>query len=143
MSASAGPKSSGPAYHVLVVEDDESSRRTLARLLELSGFRVTAVPDAPSALSAVVSATSPVDLVLTDYHLPGVDGVRLIRELRSSRPSMVVAVMTGATSEESTDALEAVGADLLFFKPLRIGVVAQRFRDMLSRADAEPNQGTP
>jgi len=70
------------SIRVLIVDDNEVFRRPLQRALEAAGFEVVAVPSAEDALEVLEG--SPVDVLLTDHRLPGMDGVQLIT--RITRP---------------------------------------------------------
>ena len=68
---------------ILVVDDNPAVARMMARLLESKGYHAVLAPDGPSALDAVRSATPPVDLVLLDMMMPDMDGLEVLRRLRS------------------------------------------------------------
>ena len=65
---------------VLVVDDLEDTRRVLAGLLRLGGYRPVKAADGPAALRAVEGEAP--DLVLLDLHMPGMDGAEVLRRLR-------------------------------------------------------------
>ncbi|MDH5822861.1 diguanylate cyclase [Luteimonas sp. RD2P54] len=68
----------------LVVDDSPSARALAASLLRMYGFRVAEAGTAEEALAAI-AADSSVRLLITDYELPGIDGLELIRRLRATR----------------------------------------------------------
>jgi len=88
-------ESSGP--RILVCEDEDGVREFIQRGLELSGYQVTAVPDARSAEAAM--ADNAFDLLITDVSLPDADGIDLARRLGRDRPTLRVAVITGYIEE--------------------------------------------
>jgi CheY-like chemotaxis protein len=106
LPAFAGPPSSqrgptgaeaaarGDGQTVLVVEDERGVREACHRALEELGYRVLLAHDGEEALS-ILSGDESVDLVLTDIVMPNVDGLELIRELRSLAPELPVVAMTG------------------------------------------------
>jgi two-component system response regulator MprA len=77
---------------ILVVDNDPGIRDALALLLEDAGYAVLAAPDGLAALEAV-ARDSP-DLVITDLHMPGLDGGGLIARLRSERPDLPIIVVS-------------------------------------------------
>lgn len=77
---------------LLVVDDEPNLRRVLQAALEKAGYAVRTAEDAPSALAAL--AERPVDLVLTDATMPGMDGVTMIREINERWPETASIVMT-------------------------------------------------
>ena len=78
--------------HILVVDDDGAVLRVLVKAL--AGYRLTVARDGDEALLAIGRA-DPVDLVITDYLMPGMMGDELIGRLRETRPNLKVLVVTG------------------------------------------------
>ena len=73
---------------ILVVDDEENHRRTLAIGLRLEGFEVLEAEDGGSALELLESATA--DVAILDLMMPGLNGLELARKLRIRCPSMRV-----------------------------------------------------
>jgi two-component system response regulator MtrA len=111
-------------------------RRTTALLLEHDGFDVEAVADGRAALDHL--AGHPVDLVVLDLMLPGVDGLDVCREIR--RTSRLPIVMLTARSDV-TDVVVGLelGADDYVTKPFEGKELAARLRAVLRRAAGEPD----
>ena len=103
----------GAGWHILLVEDDPDIRELLAIILNLAGYRVTAMPDAERAWMHLQKSDD-IDLVLTDYHLPGMPGDALIRQLLA-RSEHVPAVLMSAHPDIGIVA-SACGADAVFCK---------------------------
>lgn len=82
----------GEGAHVLVVDDDEDILRLLTMRLKARGFRVTAVGSAEQAL-ARIAVDSP-RVVVSDVRLPGQDGLALFEEIRRTRPTLPVILLT-------------------------------------------------
>jgi CheY-like chemotaxis protein len=78
---------------VLLVEDDEFIRETLAELLGASGQLVLQACDARTALAAL--AAHPVDVLVTDVGLPEVSGIELARQALARQPRLAVIFATG------------------------------------------------
>ena len=68
---------------ILVVDDNPAVARMMARLLESKGYHALLAPDGPAALDAVRNSSPPVDLVLLDMMMPDMDGLEVLRRLRS------------------------------------------------------------
>ena len=99
MSAAAG---AGGA-HVLVVDDDEDILRLLSIRLRARGFRVTTAASAEEALARI--AVDPPRAVVSDVRLPGRDGLALFEEIRSTRPTLPVILLTAhGTIPDAVDA---------------------------------------
>lgn len=112
---------------ILLVEDEVGIREAFALLLELEGYVVHLAVDGQEALD--VLARSPVDLVVTDYMMPRMDGMTLARELqrRVGAPPVVLVTAASGPPEPST----AVAAVLI--KPLDLdallATIAKVLRD--------------
>jgi DNA-binding response OmpR family regulator len=116
---------------VLVVEDDPDLRLLLRTVLEDAGFEVEETDSGLSALEALDRC--PIDLVLLDLGLPGLDGHEVLRQFRVESDVPVI-VLSGRQSEtERTAALEA-GADDYISKPFSTPEMLARMRAVLRRA---------
>jgi len=101
--------------HVLVVDDEELYRRAIERILRRVGYDVLMAPDAVEALQLI--SAKPVDLVLCDIQMPGINGLELVRQIHEVQPDLPCIVMTGYnTPENSIEALQA-GAFWYLEKP--------------------------
>jgi two-component system response regulator GlrR len=78
--------------HVLVVDDDEDILKLLTMRLRAKGFRITAVGSAEQALAQI--AIDPPRVVVSDVRLPGLDGLALFEEIRRTRPTLPVILLT-------------------------------------------------
>ena len=67
---------------VLIVDDFESLRYVTKLPFESSGFHVITAADGQEALHKLQSTSNPVDLVVTDYHMPNMNGIELIKAIR-------------------------------------------------------------
>ncbi len=104
---------------MLVVDDEELYRRSLGRILSRVGHQVTEARDATEALAAV--SAQPVDLVLADIKMPGINGLELVRQVHDINPDLPCIVITGFGSpENSVEALRA-GAFWYLDKPFEQG----------------------
>lgn len=109
--------------NILLVEDDESSRRYLALVLEQLGHEVRAVAGGQQALEEIEAHGCP-DAIVSDLVMPGMDGNELIEELRKREADCMAPVffvlMTGyPTVSRVVDAVTR-GADEVMVKPLDI-----------------------
>lgn len=119
---------------VLLVEDDPSIRESTALGLERAGFVVVAAADGDAALARF--RTEPLDVVVLDVMLPGVDGFEVCRRIR--RDSTVPIVMLTAKSD-ATDIVAGleVGADDYVTKPFDLAILAARIRAVVRRTTGE------
>lgn len=120
--------------HILLVDDDESIRGLVQRVLEKAGYTVILAQHGADALATSDRHPGRIHLVLTDYLMPGMQGDELARRLREKRPEIRVICMSGCAIPQS-DAFE--GAEELTHlgeflqKPFSTGELTQRVRDVL------------
>lgn len=89
---------------ILVVDDDPLLRLGIVSMLRDLGYRVIAVQDPLRALPMVHQGLG-VDLLITDYSMPGMTGVELARRMSQERPGLQVLIMTGHQQlEDNLDA---------------------------------------
>jgi PAS domain S-box-containing protein len=88
---------------LLLVDDDPLVRELVCEQLRCAGFAVTVCGEAASALARLDSGLA-VDLLLTDFAMPEMNGVALAREARKRRPGLPVAVLTGYSCEAADEA---------------------------------------
>jgi two-component system, NtrC family, response regulator HydG len=102
---------------ILVVDDDESNRVTLERLLRREGFAVHHASSGREAIDLLRSRA--IDLVLTDLKMPGMSGLDLLRAVRAIDPDVEVVVMTAyGTVETAVEAMKDGAYDFVS-KPLK------------------------
>ncbi len=100
---------------ILIAEDDNATRVTLADALKAAGHDVTAVPDGTGAGAALEGESF--DCAILDIRMPGADGVDLMKEIRSRSPETEVILMTGHGTMESVLAAMRAGAYDYILKP--------------------------
>lgn len=101
--------------HILVVDDNQDTLQMLKRKIEAKGWKTTTVPDVDQALK--VLQYEAIDLVLTDYKMPKVTGLDLIRHMHNHFPEVPVIMITGYPSIEGAVEAVKVGADEYLSKP--------------------------
>jgi len=87
--------------HILVVDDEPGMLSLLSRVLSAMRYRVTAAPGGPAALATLGS--DQVDLLVTDYRMPDMNGRELIAALRAQRPGLKALVVTGLPPRDGED----------------------------------------
>jgi DNA-binding NtrC family response regulator len=109
---------------VMLVDDDSASLALLRGIVELMGFRVTALESPGEALCRLPEA--PVDLLITDLRMPEMSGIELLHAARAARPELCVLVITGFASEETTAEVFEAGAWDFLLKPIILAEVQAR-----------------
>jgi signal transduction histidine kinase len=126
---------SGGSETILVVEDEESIRRVAERVLGRAGYRVLTAASADEALERWASAPSPVQLLLTDLVLPGMDGAQLAARLVARQPGLRVLYMSGYAGKSSLAPGCEVPWTCFLQKPFAARDLVARVRAALDRAD--------
>jgi len=136
-AASPQPRSGRPV--VVVAEDDEANRVATGRFFERMGYDVVDAADGPAVLRIV--ASTPVDLVLLDLGLPGIDGTEVLASLRKSTEVPVI-VCSGRDTEESRIRSLDLGADDYVVKPFSLPELEARVRAVLRRGAVQVHDET-
>jgi DNA-binding response OmpR family regulator len=116
--------------HIVVVDDDEDVRSTVAEYLLRNGFAVSEA-DGGSALRAIMSRR-PIDLALLDINMPGDDGLTLAREIRASGHAGIIMLTARSEDVDRIVGLE-VGADDYVTKPFNPRELLARVKAVLRR----------
>jgi DNA-binding response OmpR family regulator len=121
------------ARRILVVEDDEKSRRLLTDVLEYHGYDVCACPSGEDGL-ADARACAP-DAALLDIELPGISGFDVLACLRAESagmPLLVIAV-TASVMDQDRKKILAAGFDAYVPKPVNIRELVTILSELLSK----------
>ncbi len=114
---------------VMVVEDDAELRQALCDILDIGGYAVAPADSASAALNLM--AGQPVDLVVSDIHMQGMDGHDLLRQIKQRQPELPVLMMTAfGTVESAVQALRDGAADYLI-KPFEPEVLVARIEQLI------------
>jgi len=128
------------APRILLVEDEPALALTLGDRLRAEGYEVVARGDGESAL--VEAAATPLDLVILDVMLPGIDGFEVCRELRRSSNATPVLMVTARGEVLDKVVGLKLGADDYLTKPFEMAELLARVEALLRRARA-PGSSVP
>ena len=120
------------ALHIMVVDDDQEYAHLVENILVRLGHRVSTHLDPNLALAALAAPTPAPDLLITDFHMPGTDGLALVRAARACHPDLTCVVIT--SDVEGVDAADAAaaGVRMTLEKPQSMA----RFAELIRRATA-------
>jgi len=130
---------------VLLVEDEDSVRRWIARTLRERGYTVLEARDGVEALAAAESHGLAFDVLATDVDMPRLSGIELARQLTLRRPDLRVLFFSGS-SQEKLEGPESCVADSRFLqKPFPAEALFAALRALLgaSRGLSEPRRSDP
>jgi len=113
---------------ILIVDDDPAQGQTLARVLELEGFKTAVAESGHRALAEIDQSSY--DLMLTDLKMPGMDGMDLFRRVHDKKPDLPVMIVTAHGTIES--AIDAVREGVVDFiqKPVYADELVHRFETL-------------
>ena len=106
---------------VLVVEDNEMNMQLVEFLLEEGGYEIVKAASGEEAMG-IARSGQPVDLVLMDIHLPGVDGLSVVRELKGDERTSGIPIlaMTAHAMRGDKDRFLQAGCDGYISKPIDV-----------------------
>ena len=114
-------------FHVLVIDDDAAVREILTESLKNDGYQVTAVSDGLTGLEVIKE--QPIDVVLTDLQMPGIDGLEVIDRISKLNSKISTIVMTGyGTIDYAVKTMKAGAFDFITkpFEPDTVSVILKK-----------------
>jgi len=114
---------------ILVVEDEEGTRFLLDQILSTAGYRVVQASDGGEALLKLGGES--VDLILSDIHMPNLDGLRLLEILNQHGIGTPVILLTGEPSPDVEARGREMGVAAYLRKPVQRGVLLERIEEIL------------
>ena len=114
---------------VLIVDDDVNIRESMCEFVDRAGFPALVADSAEDAIGRLKEA--PIDIVITDIILPGMDGLELTDIIKTDYQNIDVIVMTGYSSEYSYEEAVNKGAADFVFKPVRFEELLLRLKRVL------------
>jgi two-component system chemotaxis response regulator CheY len=129
---------------VLIVDDASAVRSLLHKVLEAEGYLVVGQLASGTALMETIVKTSP-DLVCLDYHMPGENGMALLKQVHEAHPQVSVVMITGDHDHGLEDVAADAGAQGFIVKPFALSKLTQdlaqvvRARQLLAQIRNTPH----
>jgi DNA-binding response OmpR family regulator len=120
---------------ILVIDDDDSLRDTIAMMLEQESFRVLLSGDGRDGFDKAI--TNKPDLVLVDLRLPGMSGTEICKQLRAASVKTPIIVLSALGDEVDKVLLLEIGADDYMVKPFGTRELMARIRAVLRRTSGD------
>ena len=117
---------------ILIADDEQSFRSLLFEALQSAGHDVIVATNGEEALSLATAHTGDIPLIVTDFSMPGISGIELLREIRKSRPGIKAILLTGHWIHPLPQQLDVV----YLMKPCPISKFLNAVRDLLGAGDA-------
>ena len=118
-------------FKIMVVDDDPGITSYMSAILKKNNFHCTSFNDPVLALHDFLK--NPYHLLITDLSMPGIDGYKLIKRLRTERPSCSIIIVTANKSLETVSRSQRSGASYIMFKPLEPDEIIQAAQVMYRR----------
>lgn len=103
---------------VMVVDDNDGVREALSRIMALLGFEVAQASNGMEALA--LFSQRGFELILTDLHMPGMDGLNLASRIKCESPATPVVLVTGSMKGSVEKRMEDRPVDAVVYKPFRV-----------------------
>lgn len=135
ISVTTSPKKK---HRILVVEDDEPIRRGMVDALEFEGYETFEAADGETGIRTAVQAEY--DLLLLDLVLPGPGGLDILAEVKLTRPTMPVIILSAKGEEADRVRGLKLGADDYVVKPFSVKEMIARVEAVLRRSPERPRE---
>jgi len=125
---------------LLLVDDDPDNLSWLGAILKRFGYRVISQPDPHSALAAIRGGAH-IDLVITDYRMPGMDGLEFIVALKQLLPAIPVIMLTAYGAVETYLKSLSLGVFEFVNKPVKTRELGRIIKAALEKTDTRNTDG--
>ena len=122
---------------ILLVDDDPESLIILRRLLHSFAHRYEIVAVESGVEALAVTAVHPVALVITDYYMPGMNGVQLTGAIKDASPATRVAIITAYDVHDVARRAKDVAADYVLPKPFMLAQLKQMIEESIPVAEGD------
>ena len=116
---------------ILVVDDNKFLRIVVSKMLSLLGYDVLSADSGENGLSLFLK--NKFDIVLSDYEMPGMDGVAFACSVKKSSPRTPVVIMTGA-GRETVFSRKSTAVDEVISKPFTLFGIDETIQNLLGKA---------
>jgi CheY-like chemotaxis protein len=123
----------GQGETVLVVEDETAVRNVMRAMLTKLNFKVITASDGAAALIEVTENQAKLRVVITDFRMPNMDGLALVRVLKAKLPQAAIIVASGKMGDLETDEFKKLGVDAQLKKPFTLEKLAATLKEVFQQ----------
>ena len=124
------------SLRILYADDLRDLREVMRMALTREGHAIACVADGLLALELLTKDLNAFDLLITDHHMPGMDGLELVTRLRTLPFRGKIIVFSSELSASVNDAYRGLGVDLVLPKPIFPSVLRQKLAELFAPAMA-------
>ena len=117
---------------ILLVEDEDAVRMFGARALRNKGYNVLEADNGEGALDIISATGQPIDLIISDVVMPGMDGHTLVRLVRTEQPDVKIILMSGYAEDVYRDEIDRDPAIHFLAKPFSLKGLASMVKDVMA-----------
>lgn len=125
-------KKTSSGLRILYADDMKELRDVASISLTREGHRIECVASGAEALHRLVESPDTIDLLITDHHMPGMDGIELVQAVRERELPCRILVFCSALSREVHDAYRRFAVDRFLYKPVLPSELRQTIREIFA-----------
>ena len=119
---------------ILCAEDHPEIRKMLGYMLSRDGYTFECVSDGQQALDRVTASPASFDIVITDHHMPRLDGLTLVERLRQTTFAGKILVFSSALTRQNRVLYQELGVDGTFSKPTEVTKLIDTLAELQNNA---------
>jgi len=120
----------GTGEKILIIDDNNDLRMVVSKMLSRLGYEVSSADSGENGLG--LFCKDKFDIVLSDYEMPGMDGVALAYSVKKSSPCTPVVIMTGA-GKETVISRKSTAVDEVISKPFTLAQIKKTIQNLAGR----------